>query len=207
MKRIRLALVTTAAALFTLTPALTAAGAPAAAPPSGSYVQDPAGDKMRQEWSEDGRRRLDGQFRLHSGLQMAKKQKPGPKGAPEWGGQVGDPATARYEPAFEFAYEVHSAAVLRKSVLAGKSGTHDVTLRAVLRDARGGLVAEFEEAKAGRHHTLRTTHPTGKRVACDTGVYTAEWSISRTGPDAQTVTVAGRVTWDSSCEQLRKSLG
>ncbi|GAA3086680.1 hypothetical protein GCM10020254_33920 [Streptomyces goshikiensis] len=50
-----------------------------------------------------------------------------------------------------------------------------------------------------RPATGREKVPGGKRIACDTGEYTVEWSVTRSGYG----TVSGTLRWDSSCEQYR----
>ncbi|MEV7418578.1 hypothetical protein [Streptomyces sp. NPDC089919] len=200
--RLRLALLTTAAATALLAAAGTSAGTATAAPPD-PYTQDPSGgDKsMRSVLSEDGHQRLEGQFRFHPGLVYKNK----PQG--EWGAETMDPATMAYAPRFEFAYKVYSGRLLGKQLTTQK-GKHDVTLDAeiVPEGDRRAPVAQFHEARAGRHHTLRETHAAGKRIACDSGKYQVRWAVTRTGPAGGTVTVRGTLHWDASCTQLRDAL-
>ncbi|MFE4633989.1 hypothetical protein ACFRJ1_11495 [Streptomyces sp. NPDC056773] len=197
MNRTRTAALVLAAAAAALAPALSGAAATAAEAP---YLQDPSGgDKtMKSMWTKDEMHKVEAQFRFFPGIQYKTITRPGPKGAEEYERQVGDPSTLAWEPAYEFAWSVADSQGVKK-VLTTKDGKQALVLRAVLRDARRTEVAQVRQELKNRPATGRTKIPGGKRITCDTGIYTVEWSVTRTGYG----TLTGSLPWDSSCEQYR----
>ncbi|MER7759149.1 hypothetical protein [Streptomyces sp. NPDC097619] len=206
MNRIRTAAFAgTAVLLSVLAPA---ALSRADGPSSARHLQDPAGGNkaMKTAWTGGDKHKLSGQFRFHPGMDYKLKDKPGPAGAPEWGSKTPDLNTVAYRPRMVFSYEIATSTLLRKGI-SEKKGKHAVTLRAVLRDARGKRIAAVDEAKADRPAVLEKEFPVGRKIACDSGVYTVAWSISRTGPaDTDRATVKGTLDWDSSCKEFKDSL-
>ncbi|MFG2987263.1 hypothetical protein ACGFYQ_39515 [Streptomyces sp. NPDC048258] len=197
MKRTRiaaLALVTTAAALA---PAL---GQAATAAEGTAYLQDPAGGEktMKSMWTDDKMHKVEGQFRFHPGIMYKTVTRPGPSGAPDYERQAPDPKTLAWQPSYEFAWSVSDSAGV-KQVLTTKDGTHPIVVHAVLRTAKGSKAGEVRQKPAGKPATGREKVAGGKRIACDTGKYTVEWSVTR--EDYGTLT--GTLPWDSSCEQHR----
>ncbi|MFD5066077.1 hypothetical protein ACFWNO_48460, partial [Streptomyces sp. NPDC058394] len=69
----------------------------------------------------------------------------------------------------------------------------------VLRDAHRVKVGELRKELAGKPPTGREKIAGGKRIACDTGEYTVEWTVTRSGYG----TLGGTLRWNSSCEQYR----
>ncbi|MEU9302957.1 hypothetical protein [Streptomyces sp. NPDC048269] len=197
MKRTRiaaLALVTTAAALA---PAL---GQAATAAEGMAYLQDPAGGEktMKSMWTKDEMHKVEGQFRFHPGIVYRTVTRPGPSGAPDYERQVPDPRTLAWQPSYEFAWAVSESKGVKR-VLTTKDGTHPLVVHAVLRTAEGATAGEVRQKLAGKPATGREKVAGGKRIACDTGEYTVEWSVTRSGYG----TLTGTLRWDSSCEQHR----
>ncbi|MFF4317449.1 hypothetical protein [Streptomyces sp. NPDC001568] len=198
MNRTRTAALALVAAAAALAPALGQGAATAA--PSTSYLQDPAGGEkaMKSMWTKDDMHKVEGRFRFHPGVQYKTVTGPGPEGAREYERQVPDPRTLAWLPSYEFAWSVSDSKLLKKA-LTTKDGKHPIVVHAVLRTAKG--------AKAGEVHRELTDQPAtgsrkvegGKRIACDTGEYTVEWSLTRSGYG----TLTGTLRWDSDCGQYR----
>ncbi|MDJ0384163.1 hypothetical protein [Streptomyces sp. G-G2] len=197
MKRTRIAAVALATAAAALAPALVQA---AAADGPASYLQDPAGGEktMKTVWTKDEMHKLEAQFRFHPGVQYKTVPAAGPSGAPEWETKKADPKTLAWQPKFEFAWSVSDSTLVKKAVTT-KNGKHPFTLYAVVRRADGTKAAEIRDESKGRPATGRVTVGGDKRIACDTGEYTVEWSATRSGYG----TLGGTLRWDSSCEQYR----
>jgi hypothetical protein len=207
MNRIRSAALVTAAALSALVPAALSQAAGGPSGPGTSYLQDPSGggQAMKSAWTEGDRHKLSGQFRFHPGMDYKLKDKPGPSAAPEWAGKTPDLDTLVYRPEFVFSYEVATSAILKKGITE-KKGRHPVTLHAVLRDPKGAEVARFHEPKPDRAATGEKTVPLGRTVGCDTGTYTVQWQIARTGGAGDAASVGGELRWNSSCTSFRDAL-
>ncbi|UQX02757.1 hypothetical protein [Streptomyces sp. RerS4] len=197
MKRTRTAALALAATVAALAPALGQASAGAAE--AAKYLQDPAGDgKMKSMWTKDEMHKVEGQFRFYPGVQYKTVTRPGPDGAPEWERQVGDPKTLAWEPSYEFAWAVSDSTLVKKAVTT-KEGKHPIVVHAVLRDAKRAKAGEITRELKDRPATGRQKVAGGRRIACDTGEYTVEWSVTRSGYG----TLSGTLRWDSSCEQYR----
>lgn len=197
MKRTRmaaLALATTAAALA---PALVHQ---ATAAEGTAYLQDPAGGEksMKSMWTKDEMHKVEAQFRFHSGVQYETVTRPGPPGAPDFERQVPDPKTLAWQPSYEFAWAVSDSTLVKKAVTT-KDGRHPIEVHAVLRTAKGAKAGEVRRKLDGKPATGREKVAGGKRIACDTGEYTVEWSVTRSGYG----TLTGTLRWNSSCEQHR----
>ncbi|MFC9297203.1 hypothetical protein ACFTWH_01715 [Streptomyces sp. NPDC057011] len=198
MKPTRIAVFALAAAAATLAPALVQpAGAAEGTSP---YLQDPAGGEkaMKSLWTKDEMHKVEGQFRFHPGVQYKTVTRPGPSAAPDYERQAPDPRTLAWEPSYEFAWAVSDSTVVKKS-LTVKEGEHPIVVHAVLRTAKGAKAGEVRRELTGKAATGRETVEGGKRIACDTGKYTVEWSVTRSGYG----TLTGTLGWDSSCEQYR----
>lgn len=197
MKRTRIAAFALASAAAALAPALVQ---PATAAEGTAYLQDPVGDEksMKSMWTEDEMHKVEGQFRFHTGIQYETVTRPGPAGAPDYERKVADPETLAWEPSYEFAWAVSDSKLLKKA-LTVKEGEHPIVVHAVLRTAKGAKAGEVHKELADRKATGREKVPGGKRIACDTGKYTVEWSVTRSGYG----TLTGTLGWDSSCEQYR----
>ncbi|MFI5760124.1 hypothetical protein [Streptomyces sp. NPDC051563] len=197
MNRTRTAALVLAAAAAALAPALSG---PATAADGGAYLQDPSGGEksMKSKWTKDDMHKVEAQFRFFPSIQYKTITRPGPKGAEEYERKIGDPTTLAWEPAYEFAWSVADSQGVKK-VLTTKDGKQVLVLHAVLRDARRTEVAQVHQELKNRPATGRTKIPGGKRIACDTGTYTVQWSVTRTGYG----TLTGSLPWDSSCEQWR----
>ncbi|MFD8143326.1 hypothetical protein [Streptomyces sp. NPDC059708] len=193
MKRTRTAALTVAA-VAALTPALGQAAA-TAADGKGNLPQDPVGSG--KAWSKDQKHKVEGEARFHPGVQYETVTRPGSEAAPEWQRKVGDPNTLAWMPSYEFAWTVSD--VLVNKGLTTKNGKHAITVHAVLRDARDTVVAEVDKKLTGQAATGRQKVAGGKRIACDTGDYTVEWTVDRPGY----AKVGGTLRWNSSCEQYR----
>ncbi|MEV7545975.1 hypothetical protein [Streptomyces sp. NPDC089915] len=193
MKRTRTAALTVAA-VAALTPALGQAAA-TAADGKGNLPQDPVGSG--KAWSKDQKHKVEGEARFHPGVQYETVTRPGSEAAPEWERKVGDPNTLAWMPSYEFAWTVSD--VLVNKGLTTKNGKHAITVHAVLRDARDTVVAEVDKKLTGQAATGRQKVAGGKRIACDTGDYTVEWTVDRPGY----AKVGGTLRWNSSCEQYR----
>ncbi|MBT2466906.1 hypothetical protein J7E97_03230 [Streptomyces sp. ISL-66] len=198
MKPTRIAALALATAAAALAPALGQGAATAA--DGTSYLQDPSGGEkaMKSMWTKDGMHKVEAQFRFRPGIQYETVTRPGPKGAESYERKVPDPKTLAWEPGYEFAWSVADSQGVKK-VLTTKDGKQAIVVHAVLRDARRAKAAEVHQELTGRPATGRTKVPGGKRIACDTGKYTVEWSLTRTGYG----TLTGSLPWDSSCEQYR----
>lgn len=199
MKRTRIAALALAtAAAAALAPVL-AQGAATAADGT-AYLQDPSGGEkdMKSMWTKDDMHKVQAQFRFRPGIQYKTVTRPGPKGAEDYERKVPDPKTLAWQPEFEFAWSVADSQGVKK-VLTTKDGKHPIVVHAVLRNARRAKAAEVRQELTNRPATGRTKVPGGKRIACDTGKYTVEWSVTRTGYG----TLTGSLPWDSSCEQYR----
>ncbi|OEJ33515.1 hypothetical protein [Streptomyces subrutilus] len=199
MKRTRmaaLALATTAAALA---PALVHQ---ATAAEGTAYLQDPAGGEksMKSKWTKDDMHKVEAQFRFHTGVRYEMVTRPGHAAAPDFERQVPDPDTLAWEPSYEFAWSVSDSKLVKK-VVTTKDDTHPIEVHAVLRTAKGATAGEVRRKLDGKPATGREKIAGGKRIACDTGEYTVEWSVTRTGYG----TLTGSLRWDSSCEQHRKA--
>ncbi|WP_327285159.1 hypothetical protein [Streptomyces sp. NBC_01205] len=197
MKRTRTAALALAAAVATALPALGQAATAA----EGTYLQDPAGGEkaMKSLWTKDEMHKVEGQFRFYPGVQYKTVTRPGPAGAPEFERRAGDPKTLAWQPSFDFGWAVSDSTLVKKAVTT-KDGKHPIVVHAVLR--RSGdhaKAAEVHKELADRPATGRAKVPGGKRIACDTGEYTVEWSVTRSGYG----TLSGTLRWNSSCEQYR----
>ncbi|MEU9148040.1 hypothetical protein [Streptomyces sp. NPDC048349] len=189
-----LALATTAAALA---PALVQQ---ATAADGTAYLQDPAGGEktMKSMWTADEMHKVEAQFRFHTGVQYETVTRPGPAGAPDYERQVPDPKTLAWEPSYEFAWAVSDSTLVKKAVT-DKGGTHPIEVHAVLRTAKGAKAGEVHRKLDGKPPTGREKVAGGKRIACDSGDYKVEWSVTRKGYG----TLKGTLDWNSSCEQHR----
>ncbi|MFD9370846.1 hypothetical protein ACFWA6_24535 [Streptomyces sp. NPDC060020] len=196
MKRTRIAALALATAAAALAPVLGQAAIAAQAP----YVQDPAGGEkdMRSMWTKDEMHKVEGQFRLYPGVQYKTVTRPGHPDAPDYERRGADPKTLAWLPSYEFAWSVSDSTVVKKAVTV-KEGTHPIVVRAVLRTAKGAEVAQVRKELAGKPATGREKVAGDKRIACDTGEYTVEWSVTRSGYG----TLTGTLRWNSSCEQYR----
>ncbi|MGW1774068.1 hypothetical protein [Streptomyces sp. NPDC002104] len=197
MNRTRTAALVLAAVAAALAPALSGA---ATAADGTAYLQDPSGGEkaMKSMWTKDDMHKVEAQFRFHPSIQYKTVTRRGPKGAEEYERKVPDPTTLAWEPGYEFAWSVADSQGVKK-ILTTKDGKQVLVLHAVLRDARRAEVAQVHQELKNRPATGRTKVPGGKRIACDTGTYTVEWSVTRTGYG----TLKGSLPWDSSCEQYR----
>ncbi|MET9604681.1 hypothetical protein ABZZ17_06380 [Streptomyces sp. NPDC006512] len=198
MNRTRTAALALAAATAALAPALGQSAATAA--PGTSYLQDPAGGEkaMKSMWTKDEMHKVEGQVRFHPGVQYKTVTAPGPEGAREYERQVPDPKTLAWQPSYEFAWSVSDSTLVKKA-LTTKDGKHPIVVHAVLRTAKGAKAGEVRRELTGQPATGRQKVEGGKRIACDTGEYTVEWSVTRTGYG----TLTGTLRWDSDCGQYR----
>ncbi|AYV29593.1 MULTISPECIES: hypothetical protein [Streptomyces] len=196
MNRTRIVALALAATAAALVPAL-GQGATAA---EGTYLQDPAGGEksMKSMWTKDEMHKVEGQLRFFPGVQYKTVTRPGPSGAPEFERRVGDPRTLAWQPSYEFGWAVSDSTLVKKA-LTTKEGKHPVVVHAVLRAPDRSKAGEVRRELRDRPATGRERVPGGKRIACDTGEYTVEWSVTRSGYG----TVSGTLRWDSSCEQYR----
>lgn len=197
MKRTRIAALALAAATAALAPAL---GQAATAAEGTAFLQDPAGGEksMKSMWTKDEMHKVEGQFRFHPGVQYKTVTKPGPSGAPEWERKVADPKTLAWQPSYEFAWSVSDSTLVKKA-LTTKEGTHPIVVHAVLRTAKRAVVAEVHEELGGSAATGRKKIAGGRRIACDTGAYTVEWSVTRSGYG----TLSGSLPWNADCAEYR----
>ncbi|GGQ35730.1 MULTISPECIES: hypothetical protein [Streptomyces] len=196
MKRTRTAAVALATAAAALAPVLVQQATAA----EGTYLQDPAGGEktMKSMWTKDEMHKVEGQFRFHPGVQYKTVSRPGHAAAPDYERKVGDPETLAWQPSYEFAWSVSDSTVVKKAVTV-KEGEHPIVVHAVLRRADRSTVAEVRKELKGKPATGREKVAGGRRIACDTGEYTVEWSVTRSGYG----TLTGSLRWDSSCEQYR----
>lgn len=197
MKRTRIAALALATAAAALAPVVVQ---PATAAEGTAYLQDPAGGEktMKSMWTKDEMHKVEGQFRFHPGVQYKTVTRPGPSGAPDYERQVPDPQTLAWQPSYEFAWAVSDSTVVKKAVTV-KEGEHPIVVHAVLRTPRGAKAAEVRKELTGKPATGREKVAGSKRIACDTGEYTVEWSVTRSGYG----TLTGTLRWNSSCEQHR----
>ncbi|MFD9376581.1 hypothetical protein ACFWBH_13765 [Streptomyces sp. NPDC059999] len=198
MKRTRTAALALAAAVAALAPAIGQSAATAA--PGTAYLQDPGGEEkaMKSMWTKDDMHKVEAQFRFHPSVQYKTVTKPGPDGAREYERKVADPKTLAWSPSYEFAWAVSDSKLVKRAVTT-KDGRHPLVVHAVLRDARRAKAGEVRQELTDQPATGRTKVPGGKRIACDTGTYTVEWSVTRTGYG----TLTGTLNWDSDCGQYR----
>ncbi|WP_405790433.1 hypothetical protein OG753_26755 [Streptomyces sp. NBC_00029] len=196
MKRTRIAALALATASAALAPLL---GQAAAAEPA-VYLQDPAGGEktMKSMWTKDEMHKVEGQLRFHPGIQYKTVKRPGPAAAPDYERRAADPRTLAWLPSYEFAWSVSDSTVVKKAVTV-KEGAHPIVVHAVLRSADRKKVGEVRRELTGKPATGREKIAGGKRIACDTGEYTVEWSVTRSGYG----TLGGTLRWNSSCEQYR----
>ncbi|MET9957680.1 hypothetical protein ABZ128_01055 [Streptomyces sp. NPDC006326] len=197
MKRTRIAALALAATAAALAPAF---GQGAATAAEGSYLQDPAGGEntMKSLWTDDEMHKVEGQLRFYPGIQYRTVTRRGPSAAPDFGHQAPDPKSLAWLPSFDFGWVVSDSTVVKKAVTT-KEGIHPVVVHAVLRSADRAKVVEVHRELKDQAATGRAKVPGGKRVACDTGEYTVEWSVTRSGYG----TLTGSLRWNSSCEQHR----
>ncbi|MFD9355508.1 hypothetical protein [Streptomyces sp. NPDC060031] len=198
MKRTRIAALALATAATALAPAIVRSAATAAE--GAAYLQDPGGDekKMKSMWTKDEMHKVEAQFRLRPSIQYETVTGPGPKGAEDYKREIPDPKTLAWQPVFEFAWSVSDSTVVKKA-LTTKDGRHPIVVHAVLRTHGRAKAAEVRQELADRPATGRVKVPGGRRIACDTGVYTVEWEVTRTGYG----TLTGSLPWNSSCEEYR----
>ncbi|MER6448550.1 hypothetical protein DEJ51_21280 [Streptomyces venezuelae] len=197
MKRTRIAALALATASAALAPLL---GQAATAAEGTAYLQDPAGGEktMKSMWTKDEMHKLEAQFRFHPGVQYRTVTRPGPSGAPDYERRVPDPKTLAWLPGYEFAWSVSDSTLVKKAVTV-KEGEHPIVVHAVLRDADRAKLAEVRKELTGKPPTGREKVAGDRRIACDTGEYTVEWSVTRSGYG----TLGGTLRWNSSCEQYR----
>ncbi|MEU3774847.1 hypothetical protein AB0F11_16885 [Streptomyces sp. NPDC032472] len=197
MKRTRTAALSLAAATAAaLAPALGQVATAA----EGSYLQDPAGgDKaMKSMWTKDEMHKVEAQVRFHPGILYKTITRPGHPAAPDYGRRVGDPKTLVWQPSFDFGWAVSDSTVVKKAVTV-KEGRHPIVVHAVLRSADGAKAIEVHKELTDQPATGRAKVPGNKRIACDTGEYTVEWSVTRKGYG----TLRGSMPWNASCENHR----
>ncbi|RSS66680.1 hypothetical protein [Streptomyces sp. WAC06614] len=199
MKRTRIAALGLATAVAALAPALVEA---ASAAEGTAYLQDPAGGEktMKSLWTKDEMHKLEGQLRFHPGVLYDMVDVPGSSPSAEWGAKRPDPKSLAWRPSFEFAWSVSDSVVVKKA-LTSKEGKHPITLYAVLRRPDGSPAAQVRSEAQDRAASGRTTLPGGRRIACDSGTYTVEWSLTRTGYG----TLHGSLPWNASCDAHRKA--
>ncbi|MEU9415607.1 hypothetical protein [Streptomyces sp. NPDC048272] len=199
MKRTRTAALALAAAVAALAPAVGQSAA-TAAQGTAAYLQDPGGEEkaMKSMWTKDDMHKVEGQFRFYPTVQYKTVTKPGPDGAREYERKVADPKTLAWLPSYEFAWAVSDSKLVKRAVTT-KDGRHPIVVHAVLRDAKRTKAGEVRQELTDRPGTGRTKVPGGKRIACDTGIYTVEWSLTRSGYG----TLTGTLNWDSDCGQYR----
>ncbi|MER5932881.1 hypothetical protein [Streptomyces sp. NPDC002054] len=197
MKRTQTAALALATAVAALAPALVEASAADGT----AFLQDPAGGEKKMRSTKDKTYKVEGQLRFHPGVVYTMVPRPAAKGGQDWAGgaegEMPDPKSLAWEPKFEFAWGVSDVALL-KTALASK-GRHPVVLHATLWTADRTKAAEVHSTVKDRPATGRTTLPGGKRIACDTGGYTAEWSVTRSGHGS----VGGTLKWNADCAQYR----
>ncbi|MEV8534491.1 hypothetical protein [Streptomyces sp. NPDC051211] len=193
MKRTRIAALALATAAAALTPTLVEASAA----DGSSFLQDPAGGEKEMRSTKDKKYKVEGQVRFHPGVVYTMVPRTGGKGDPDWGGNTPDPKTLAWEPKFEFAWAVSEVALLKKTL--SSNGKHPVVLHATLWTADRTKAAEVHSDVKDRPAEGSATLPGGKRIACDTGAYTVEWSVTRSGHGS----VGGRLKWNADCEQYR----
>ncbi|MFF5445274.1 hypothetical protein [Streptomyces sp. NPDC012888] len=202
MKRIRRTRTTAlvlASAAAALAPALVG---PASAAEGTSYLQDPAGGEkdMKAFRTADKQHKVEGQLRFHPGVVYSMVPRNSAKGDPDWGAQAPDPKTLAWQPKFEFAWAVSDLDPVKK-ILTLKKGKHPVTLHATLWKADRTKAAEVHSTVQDRPATGSVVLPGSKRIACDTGEYTVEWQLTRTGYGS----VGGTLKWDADCAQYRRA--
>ncbi|MFE2130259.1 hypothetical protein [Streptomyces amritsarensis] len=197
MTRTRTAALALATAAAVLAPVLVQQAT--AAEPA-MYLQDPAGGEktMKSMWTDDEMHKVEAQFRFHPGVRYKTVTRPGHSAAPDYERKAGDPRTLAWEPSYEFAWSVSDSTVVKKAVTV-KEGEHPIVVHAVLRRADRSAVAQVRKELTGKPPTGREKVAGGKRIACDTGEYTVEWSVTRSGYG----TLHGSLRWNSSCEQYR----
>ncbi|MEV6687497.1 hypothetical protein ACIA6C_07920 [Streptomyces sp. NPDC051578] len=197
MNRSRTAALALSAALAALAPAL---GQSAATAAQGTYLQDPGGGEkaMKSMWTKDDMHKVEAQFRLYPNIQYKTVRRTESKGGQQWERDVPDPKTLAWMPSYEFAWSVADSQLVKKAVTT-KDGKHPIVLHAVLLTPGRAKAAEVDQELTGRPATGRVKVPGGKRIACDTGRYTVEWSVTRSGYG----TLRGTLPWDSGCEQYR----
>ncbi|MFF3019273.1 hypothetical protein [Streptomyces sp. NPDC057939] len=198
MNRTRTAALALAAAVAALAPAVGQGAATAA--PSSPYLQDPAGGEkaMKSMWTKDDMHKVEGRLRFHPGVQYKTVTGPGPEGAREYERQVPDPKTLAWLPSYEFAWSVSDSKLLKKA-LTTKDGKHPIVVHAVLRTAKGAKAGEVRRELTDQPATGSGRFEGGRRIACDTGEYTVEWSLTRSGYG----TLTGTLRWGSDCGQYR----
>ncbi|HEU4403897.1 MAG TPA: hypothetical protein VFS43_01180 [Polyangiaceae bacterium] len=87
---------------------------------------------------------------------------------------------------------------------------HPMALWAGIKNSSDTLLAEYKTTTPrGPNHNEKVS--TGVEIKPDTGIYTIEWSISRTQYDGTrdrqgAGTVEGRFQWDSNADALRMHL-
>ncbi|WP_411105668.1 hypothetical protein [Streptomyces sp. cmx-4-9] len=199
MKRTRIAALALAATASALAPVLGQAVTATAAEGT-AYLQDPAGGEktMKSMWTKDEMHKVEGQFRFHPGVQYETVTRPGPSGAPDYERKVPDPKTLAWRPGYEFAWSVSDSTLVKKA-LTTKDGVHTIVVHAVLRGPKGERVAQVDQELEGKPATGRQKIAGTRRIGCDTGVYTVEWSLTRSGFG----TLSGSLPWDSSCKEYR----
>lgn len=153
---------------------------------------------MKSMWTKDDMHKVEAQFRFHPGIRYETVTRPGPPAAPEFEREAPDPNTLAWEPSYEFAWSVSDSTLVKKAITT-KEGTHPIVVHAVLRTPKGAKAAEVHRELTGKPATGREKIAGGKRIACDTGEYTVEWSVTRTHYG----TLKGSLRWNSSCEQHR----
>ncbi|WP_424212041.1 hypothetical protein ACN20G_08020 [Streptomyces sp. BI20] len=164
------------------------------------FLQDPAGDEkqMRSVWTEDDAHKVEGRLRFHPAITYKTVPAKGPAGAPEFETRKADPKTLAWMPEFEFGWAVSDSAVLKKAVTTKTDG-HPIVLWAALRGPDGKTAATVTDRAENRAATGKLRLPGGKKVACDSGEYTVEWKVTRTGYTS----VGGSLRWNASCENHR----
>ncbi|MEU5811578.1 hypothetical protein ACSHWO_12855 [Streptomyces sp. HUAS TT3] len=196
MKRTRTAALALAAAAAALTPALGQAATAA----EGTSLQDPGGgDKaMKSMWTADDMHKVEAQLRFYPGIRYKMVSRPGHPEAPDHPRRTGDPKSLAWQPDFDFGWAVSDSMLVKKAVTT-KDGRHPIVVHAVLRSPRHGKVLEVHKELADQPAKGRAKVPGNKRIACDTGDYTVEWSVTRTGYG----TLTGSMPWNASCENYR----
>ncbi|MEU9487447.1 hypothetical protein AB0D83_27945 [Streptomyces decoyicus] len=176
--------------------------------------------QSKTEWTSDDWHKVCGEFTFHPQFKYRMRDKKDKHGIPMWGVQVPDLESAWWEPKFQFAYDIWTANVVSGAMptVLTQRGKHIVGLFAAVYtqeqwDERVTMrvtpVAKFTTKLCpDPSYSFRETFPMGQSIACDSGKYYVEWSISRSEDDGTRDRQGdggpqGLIVWDSDARRVK----
>ncbi|MYT33309.1 MULTISPECIES: hypothetical protein [unclassified Streptomyces] len=174
--------------------------------------------QSKSEWTSNDWYKVCGEFTFRPRLRYQMMNKKDHSGRPIWGVEVPDLNSARWEPEFEFAYDIWTSNGVSGAALTQR-GQHSVWLFATIYSeyqwSGGGRYETARVAKIGTKRCCKPSHretiSADRRIECDSGKYYVEWSISRLADDGTADRQGdggpqGVIEWDSDAAQIKREI-